>query len=266
MKQKRTVLFFLASLLFLLSFAKQSFALVYSVDINQDTDVIRGTQFPGENQSNQGANPEIEPIRANDGFNTRHVVYLGFDLSSNNGLEQALLNGATIDKYILHAFNVRNFAQGDAVVGDVVTSLYYANNDKWSEGPYLNYTVINSSDPLDGMTYDNQVGYAEFLGAENQDAANVWYDWQFLPSDFIPGGVNDNPNYLSLAMVPNELNKSSSWYLVSSFASKENEFNPHPYLEVFTTPIPEPSTAFLLVLGLFGLVFSSRTSLKLFNR
>jgi len=248
------------SLFLFIPFVSDSFALVYPVDINQDTDVIRGTQFSGENQSNQGANPEIEPIRANDGFNTRHVVYLGFDFFSNNNLKQAILQGDTIDKYIFHAFNVRNFAQGDAVVGDVITSIYYANNDNWAEGPYVNYTVINSSDQLDGMTYDNQVGYAEYLATENQDEANIWYGWEFLATAFNTGGINDNPNYLSLAMVPNELNKSSSWYLVSSFASKENTSNPHPYLEVFTTPVPEPSTFFLFSTGLLGLVLRRRLS------
>ncbi|GEM_PF-4403937 len=252
-KPKHKILFLSIFFFALLIHPGSSFAAVFFVDINQDTDVISGTQFPGENMSNQGANPEIEPIRANDGFNTKHVVYLGFNLLSNVALQGALLGGDTIVQYVLHAFNVRNFAQGDAVVGDVITNVHYVPNDNWAEGPYLNYTVINSSNPLDGMTFDNQVGFTDFLASENQDGANIWYDWPFLANAFTPGGINDNPNYLSLAMVPNELNKTSAWYLVSSFASKENTDNPHPYLEVRTTAVPEPSSIFLLGFGLLSL-------------
>jgi len=257
-KPKHKILFLPIFLLLFLIHPGQSLATVFFVDINQDTDVISGTQFLGENQSNQGANPEIEPIRANDGFNTRHVVYLGFNLLSNAALQGALLGGDTIVQYVLHAFNVRNFAQGDAVVGDVITSLHYVPNDHWAEGPYLNWTVINSANPLDGMTFDNQVGFTDFLASENQDGANIWYDWPFLANAFTPGGINDNPDYLSLAMVPNELNKTSAWYLVSSFASKENTSNPHPYLEVRTAAVPEPSTVILFGLGLLGSFFARR--------
>ena len=229
-------------------------ALVYTVDISQDTDVISGTQWAGENKSNQGANPEIEPIRANDGYNTRHVAYLGFDLFSNSALREAILRGDNIDGYRLHAYNVRNFAMGDAVIGDVATSIHYVNNDNWWEGPYLNWTGIDSFNPLDGMTYDNQVGYDEYFASENEDGINQWYAWGFSSDAFAIGGINDNPNYFSLAMVPNSLNKSSSWWLVSSFASKENQNNPHPYLEVYTTPVPEPAS--ILLFGIGGLVMA----------
>ena len=56
---------------------------VYTVNIDQDAEVTSGTQWVGENRSNQGTHPEIEPVRANDGYNTRRVVYLGFNLLSN---------------------------------------------------------------------------------------------------------------------------------------------------------------------------------------
>lgn len=244
---------FLALLLVTTCFAaSNSFAFVYSVAIDQDADVVSGTQWVNENKSNQGINPEIEPIRASDSYDTAHVVYLGFDLYSNTDLKQAILNGDRIDSYKLYAYNVRNFAMGDAVMGDVITSIHYVNNDNWWEGPYLNWTVINSSDPLDGITYDNQIGYNEYLASENEDAANKWYEWGFSSWAFTLGGANDSANYLSLAMVPNSLNKSSSWWLVSSFASKENLSNPHPYLEILTTPVPEPSSILLLSIGLLG--------------
>lgn len=240
--------------------AKDALAFLYFVDIDQDTDVISGTQWPDENKSNQGANPEIEPIRANDGYDTSHVVYLGFSLFSNASLENAILQGGTINSYKLHAYNVRNFALGDAVIGDVITSTHYVNNDNWWEGPYSNWTTIESSNPLDGMTYNNQVGYNEFLASENEDDADKWYSWEFSPAAFALGGINDNPNYLSLAMVPNALDKPSSWWLVSSFASKENLSNPHPYLEVniSPSPVPEPSTILLFSSGLMGALFRKR--------
>lgn len=81
MNIKKIILFLSVNLLFIYVVVGNSFALVYFVGIDQDTDVISGTQWPDENKSNQGLNPEIEPIRANDGYNTRHVIYLGFDFS-----------------------------------------------------------------------------------------------------------------------------------------------------------------------------------------
>lgn len=118
-------------LILICSMTDDTFALVYLVDIDQDTDVISGTQWPDENKSNQGANPEIEPVRANDGYNTRHAVYLGFDLFSNGSLKEGILRGDSIDGFKLYAYNVRNFAMGDAVIGDVVTGIHYVNNDNW---------------------------------------------------------------------------------------------------------------------------------------
>lgn len=214
------------------------YADVYSVDIDQDAEVTSGTQWAGENKSNQGIHPEIEPIRANDSYDTKRVVYLGFNLLSNADLREALLQGEKITSYKLYAYNLRNFAMGDAVIGDVIIKIYYVNNDNWWEGPYHDWTIINSSNPLDGITYDNQVGYNDYLVAENEDGANKWYSWEFQANAFSLGGINDNPDYLSLAMVPNSLNKSTSWWLVSSFASKENLSNPSPYLEVYTSLPP----------------------------
>jgi hypothetical protein len=243
---KISSLFLVILLIFLPNFIQAG---IYSVNVDQDTDVISGTQWVGESMSNQGANPEIEPIRANDGYNTKHTVYLGFDLLSNSVLQSALSNGESIDKLILYAYNVRSFAMGDAGIKDVITSLYYVNNDNWWEGPYTNWTSISSLNPLDGMTYSNQVGYNNYLASESEDDSNKWYSWIFSANDIHLGGVNDNVDYLSLAMVPNELQQSSSWWLVSSFASKENLTAPHPYMEVYTTTIPEPASVALFGIG-----------------
>ena len=45
----------------LLSGAAPVQAVVVDVPVLMDSGVISGTQFAGENQSNQGAHPEIEP-------------------------------------------------------------------------------------------------------------------------------------------------------------------------------------------------------------
>jgi hypothetical protein len=152
---------------------------------------------------------------------------------------------------------------GDATIGDVVTTTHYVNNDNWREGSYGNWTTIGSSDPMDGMTWENQVGYNEYLASENEDEANKWYAWQFPSTAFSSGGVNDNPDYLSVAMVPNSLDKPSSYWLNSGFASKENLNNLHPYLEVNTfstnpSAVPEPSTILLLGGGLLGTFLRKR--------
>lgn len=185
---------------------------------------------------------------------------MGFDLFSNNELKDAILQGDRIDGYKFFAYNVTNFAMGDAVIGDVITNIHYVNNDNWREGPYGNWTVINSSNPVDGITWDNQVGYNEWLAAENENDSNKWYAWELPSGASAFGGINDNPNYFSLTMVPNSLNKSSSWWLVSRFASQENLLNPHPYLEVHTTSVPEPTTLFLLGLGFLGLMLKKRVN------
>lgn len=49
----------LFSMIFSCFMANNSFALIYTVDVDQDTDAAYSTQWPGASQSNQGANPEI---------------------------------------------------------------------------------------------------------------------------------------------------------------------------------------------------------------
>lgn len=58
MKIKKIILSLAVNLVFICLMAGNSFALVYLVDIDQDANVISGTQWPNENKSNQGANPE----------------------------------------------------------------------------------------------------------------------------------------------------------------------------------------------------------------
>lgn len=215
---------------------------VYRVECDQDADVISCTKWANANKTNEGINYLIEPIIANDGYGTKHVVYLGFDLTSNPDFVQGLADGEVVIGEKLWAYSDHNFAQGDAVIGDVRTDIYYVSNDEWWEGPYWTWTVINSSNPLDGMTWDNQVGYDNFLVTENQDDYQGWYSWEFSSSSFIVGGTKDDPNYLTLAMVPNGISKTSAWYLVPSFASTEyhnsipidSRGKLTPYLEVTT--------------------------------
>lgn len=216
---------------------------VYRVECDQDTDVTSGTQWANQNKTNQGVNYLIEPIIANDGYGTKHVCYLGFDLSSNSDLVQGLANGEEVVAYKLWAYSDHNFAQGNAVIRDVKTDIYYVSNDQWKEGSYWTWTVINSSNPLDGMTWDNQVGYGNFLTTEYQNDYKGWYSWDVSPASFSVTGQKDNPNYLTLAMVPNGISKTSQWWLVAAFASTEYHTtvpvdykgNLVPYLEVTTT-------------------------------
>ena len=238
-------------------------ATLVDVVASQDAEVTSGTQFVGQNQSNQGAHPEIEPIRANDGFDTRRRVYLQFDFFSDPTLANALTGGDSIVSYSLYAYNVRNFVLGDAAIEDVLTSIHYVANDAWAEGPYQDWTVINSADPEDGITWDNQVGINEFLDAESEDGTDTWYQWNFTPEMFVPGGSVDDSRLISLAMVPNDLNKQTAWWLVSSFASREYaDPSKAPFLRVETHPIPEPSTLLLLGWGALGLASHQRRRLR----
>ncbi len=229
-------------------------ALIIDLPASKDTEVSAGTHFAGERQSNQGAHPEIEPIRANDGFGTLRHVYLQFDLLASPPLAEALANGQQITAYSFHAYNLRNFALGDAVVSDVIINLHYVANDAWAEGAFTDWAVIASPDPENGLTWDNQVGVNEFLTTETEDATAMWYAWPFAPEAFTPSGAEDDPALLSLALVPSGLDKTSAWYLVSSFASREfADASKVPFLRVETAPVvPEPATITLFSLGLLG--------------
>jgi len=39
--------------------------------------------------------------------------------------------------------------------------------------------------------------FNEFMAADNEDATNIWYQWNFTPCAFKLGGTLDNPNLIS---------------------------------------------------------------------
>lgn len=199
-----------------------------TVALNPTDDVYTYSGHPDTNYGNSAV------LATNlHSYNQLEFSYLKFDLS---GLPtgQAIV-GATLNLY----------QAGGAGSGESGVSLYRIGDDSWNEGT----VTWNNPPATTGATFlaTNPNGYT-YVG---------WSQWDLFASGGWNPAVDRTDGVLSLWLAEASSNDQAHLWCSKEAATDTSGYcsaGLEPYLQVTTSPVPVPATAWLFSSGLLGLL------------